>query len=92
MSDPSAGSDAATKGYVDRSINTAAHVKLDGSSVMIGDLNMGMKRITNVADPVWPQDVVTVNYLELMLPINRDPIGSVIIHEDSDPLVYSLRI
>ena len=48
MSDPTAGSDAATNGYVDRSINTAAHVKLDGSSIMGGDLNMGTKRITNV--------------------------------------------
>ena len=43
---------------------------------MGGDLNMGTKRITNVADPVGPQDVVTVNYLEQMVPINREPIGS----------------
>ena len=37
---------------------------LDGSRAMTGDLNMGAKKITNLADPVDPQDAITKKYLE----------------------------
>jgi len=36
---------------------------LNGSSIMTGALNMGGNQINNVADPVNPQDAVTLSYM-----------------------------
>ncbi len=47
------------KGFADRT-----YLLLDGSSTMLGDLDMGGFNIINMADAVNPQDAVTLNQLQ----------------------------
>jgi hypothetical protein len=44
--------------------NSALLLELDGSSVMRGLLNMGGRRVTNVAKSVSAQNVVTKGYTD----------------------------
>jgi hypothetical protein len=71
--EPSLGSDAATKGYIDRSIvplaSTVAElsnnvVKLDGKSVMTGNLDLGRNSIKNVREPALGSDAWTKGYVD----------------------------
>ena len=72
MDEPTARSDAVTKGYFDHHIarissTTApvgAYMKLDGSSIMLGEINAGGYSVTNVADPTNAQDAATKNYVD----------------------------
>jgi hypothetical protein len=60
--EPSSGSDAAAKGYLDRS--TSGYVKLHGSAVMGGSLNMGRNTISNVEDPSDAHVAVNKRYVD----------------------------
>jgi hypothetical protein len=71
--DPSLGSDVSTKGYTDRSIAPLTSkvdeisnsvVKLDGSSVMTGTLDMGRLGIKNVHEPTVGNEVATKGYVD----------------------------
>jgi hypothetical protein len=62
VKEPINRSDAATKNYVDRS--TSGNVKLDGSTVMGGSLNMGRNTITNLEDPSDAHDAGNKQYVD----------------------------
>jgi hypothetical protein len=78
--DPTLGSDVSTKVYIDRPIAlltikvieitnkfteiTNSVVKLDGSSIMAGTLDMGRNSIKNVRDPVVGNEVATKGYVD----------------------------
>jgi hypothetical protein len=71
--EPSLGSHVRTKGYIDRSVvplaSTVAElsnsvVKLDGSSITIGNLDMGRNSIKNLRDPALDSDAATKGYTD----------------------------
>ena len=59
LRDPSLGSDAGTKGYIDR--NNALNVKYEGATA---DINMQQHKLTNLLDPRDPQDCATKKYVD----------------------------
>ena len=61
----SANNHLVTKGYVDGHYNN--YVKVDGSNMMTGDLNMNEKRVKNTLDPSDEQDTVNKRYLQSQL-------------------------
>ena len=46
------------------SFATSTYVRVDGESDMSGNLNMSLRKIENLADPVKPTDAVTKEYLD----------------------------
>jgi hypothetical protein len=73
LREPSTGSDAATKGYIDRAVvplvSTVTElsnnvVKLDGKSVMTGNLDLGRNSINNLKDPALGSDACTKGYVD----------------------------
>ena len=60
----SANNRLVTKGYVDGHSTNANYLKVDGSNMMTGDLNMNKQRVENMLDPVDEQDAVNKRYLE----------------------------
>jgi hypothetical protein len=62
IGNPIKDNDTATKGYVDSSIS--GNVKLDGSTVMRGSLNMGWNTITHLVDPSNANDAVNKQYVD----------------------------
>ena len=46
------------------SFANSTYVRLDGESDMAGDLNMSLRKIKNLADPVKAKDAVTKEYLD----------------------------
>ena len=61
---PTSNTDAATKKYVDdNSLNDTSFLKLDGSHVMTGDLNMGNYKITNLKLPTEDSDSSNKKYI-----------------------------
>jgi hypothetical protein len=67
MKESSARSDGATKGYVDNML----FVKLQGSTPMIGGLNLGGHKISDIAYPVDTLDAVSNSYMEAVY-VKRD--------------------
>ena len=63
----SANNHLVTKGYVDGHSTNANYLKVDGSNVMTGDLNMNEQRVKNTLDPTDEQDTVNKRYLESQL-------------------------
>ena len=67
---PNNNSQAANKKYVDDEIkklpspNLSAYVKKDGSVAMTGDLNMGNRKIANVANPTSNSEAVNKYYVD----------------------------
>jgi hypothetical protein len=86
---PTNDTDAANKEYVDdqiSSINTSiegiedaleGYLKLDGTSTMTGDLQMGSKKITGLADGEANTDAVTLGQLNAVKSDLEDLVGSV---------------
>ena len=66
LREPSLGSDAGTKGYIDR--NNALNVKYEGATA---DINMQQHRISNLLDPREAQDSATKKYVDDNLFANR---------------------
>ena len=70
LKEPISSSDASTKGYTDQQISnipptdTSPFLKIDGTRVMTGDLNMSTKKITNLGDPINDKDSINKQYLE----------------------------
>ena len=70
LKEPVSSSDASTKGYTDQQISnipptdTSPFLKIDGTRVMTGDLNMSTKKITNLGDPINDKDSINKQYLE----------------------------
>ena len=64
---PTEFTDAATKDYVDTSINRnlTNYLKLDGSTPMTGNLNMNSNKITSITDPTSNTDCATKNYVDI---------------------------
>ena len=60
---PTAGTDAATKAYVDGPSGAGAKLNLSGGT-MSGVLAMGANKITGVADPTTAQDAATKAYID----------------------------
>ena len=67
---PGGDSSATSRKYVDRKLDTKAdthdlndYLKLDGTSLMQGDLNMNNQRITNLPDPQLNDEAATKNYV-----------------------------
>ena len=60
---PTAGTDAATKSYVDGPSGAGAKLNLSGGT-MSGVLAMGANKITGVADPTQAQDAATKAYID----------------------------
>ena len=67
---PSGDASATSRKYVDRKLDTKAdkndlndYLKLDGTSLMQGDLNMNNKRIIKLPDPQLSDEPVTKKYL-----------------------------
>ena len=57
--------DAANKKYVDsKDVDLSLYVKRDGSQSMTGNLQMGSKKITNLADPDQDNEAVNKGYLD----------------------------
>ena len=56
-----------TKGYVDSHSTNENYLKVDGSNMMTGDLNMNEQRVKNTLDPSDEQDTVNKRYLESQL-------------------------
>ena len=56
-----------TKAYVDGHSTNANYLKVDGSNMMTGDLNMNEQRVKNTLDPTDEQDTVNKRYLESQL-------------------------
>jgi hypothetical protein len=74
VTDPTAAQDAATKKYVDDSINTTVggidfsdYMKHDGTVAMTANLNAGGFKLTNVADPVELTDAVNLQTLQAQM-------------------------
>ena len=63
----SANNHLVTKGYVDGHSTNANYLKVDGSNMMTGDLNMNEQRVKNTLDPSDEQDTVNKRYLESQL-------------------------
>jgi len=63
---PTAGTDAATKSYVDGPSGAGAKLNLSGGT-MSGVLAMGANKITGVANPTTAQDATTKNYVDTIL-------------------------
>ena len=63
----SANNHLVTKGYVDGHSTNANYLKVDGSNMMTGDLNMNEQRVKNTLDPTDEQDTVNKRYLESQL-------------------------
>ena len=63
----SANNHLVTKGYVDGHSANANYLKVDGSNMMTGDLNMNERRVENILDPFDEQDAVNKRYLESQL-------------------------
>ena len=59
LREPTVGSDAATKGFVERV--SALNVKYEGATA---DINMQQHRIANLLDPREPQDCATKKYVD----------------------------
>jgi hypothetical protein len=73
LREPSTGSDACTKGYIDRSVvplvSTVAElsnnvVKKDGTIAMTVNLDLGRNSIQNVKDPAQGSDACTKGYVD----------------------------
>ena len=68
VADPVSPTDATTRNYVDQadgSLQTQINTKLAASGgTMNGILDMGLNRITTVAEPVSPTDAATRNYVD----------------------------
>ena len=65
--DPTSALQAATKQYVDTEITgigAGGFLKIDGTSTMTGNLNMGTNQIVGVVDPTLAQDAATKNYVD----------------------------
>ena len=60
---PTAGTDAATKAYVDGPSGAGAKLNLSGGT-MSGVLAMGANKITGVSDPTQAQDAATKAYID----------------------------
>jgi hypothetical protein len=71
MADPTAGSDGATKMYIDRAIANAGHMKIDGGTAMTGKLIVRNHKISNVDDPTSTQDVTYKNCVDTSLAIKK---------------------
>ena len=63
----SANNHLVTKGYVDSHSINENYLKVDGSNMMTGDLNMNEQRVKNTLDPSDEQDTVNKRYLESQL-------------------------
>ena len=66
---PTVSSDAATKKYVDDHISSSSpdlsdYLEKDGSVTMTGNLNMGNKKIENLATPTSNTDAATKKYVD----------------------------
>ena len=66
---PTVSSDATSKKYVDDSITNASpdlsdYLEKDGSVTMTGNLNMGSKKIVNLAEPTSNTDAATKKYVD----------------------------
>ena len=66
---PTVSSDAATKKYVDDHISSSSpdlsdYLEKDGSVTMTGNLNMGTKKIVNLATPTANTDASTKKYVD----------------------------
>ena len=71
---PTANDHACNKGYVDNKVNSKAdrsdlddYMKLDGSKVMIGTLNMNNNRITNLPSPHLSTEPATKDYVTTVM-------------------------
>ena len=63
----SANNHLVTKAYVDGHSTNANYLKVDGSNMMTGDLNMNEQKVKNTLDPTDEQDTVNKRYLESQL-------------------------
>ena len=63
----SANNHLVTKSYIDNHSTNTNYVKVDGSNMMTGDLNMNEQRVKNTLDPSDEQDTVNKRYLESQL-------------------------
>ena len=63
----SANNHLVTKSYIDNHSTNNNYVKVDGSNMMTGDLNMNEQRVKNTLDPSDEQDTVNKRYLESQL-------------------------
>ena len=75
VADPTDLTDAANKKYVDDEIAKIPHsdagtLKLDGSRVMAGDLNMNDHKINNLADPTDLTDAANKKYVDNEMTLN----------------------
>ena len=66
---PTSSSDAATKKYVDDHISSSSpdlsdYLEKDGTVAMTGNLNMGTKKIVNLAAPTANTDAATKKYVD----------------------------
>ena len=61
---PSQDNHLSTKLYVDTHSSNSNYLKIDGSNMMTGDLNMNEQRVENMLDPVDEQDAVNKRYHE----------------------------
>lgn len=67
---PTATGDATRKSYVDGEIATlqalaaSLYLRLDGTVPMSADLDMGTNHITNLGNPIDPQDAATKSYVD----------------------------
>ena len=71
---PTAVDHASTKGYTDNKVDSKAnksdlndYMKLDGSKVMTGNLNMDNNRITNLPSPYFSHEAVTKDYVTTVM-------------------------
>ena len=71
---PTAVDHASTKGYTDNKVDSKAnksdlndYMKLDGSKVMTGTLNMNNNRITNLPSPYLSTEPVTKDYVTTVM-------------------------
>lgn len=68
LSDPASAQDAATKYYVDESIDNITATDVNALPIsggtMTGDINMGSKAITNITTPVNNNDAATKGYVD----------------------------
>ena len=82
--DPAAAQDAATMNYVDTEIadlmlggTVGPYLPLSGADPMLGPLDMGAFRATNLLNPSNPQDAVTLDYADSNYLSNSGAIGPV---------------